>query len=144
VYGIRQRYDAYGNVIPIFVTRILTGEELLIYGDGEQTRDFINVEDVARANLAAALANGVSGAFNVGSATRISINELVTRLESAAGTRVRVRHVESRPGDVRHSLADISAIRQKIGFNPIVSLAEGLPRYVEWMRTDLKPSGRAV
>src|SRR5690606_33315526 len=74
VYGVNQRYDAYGNVIPIFVHRRLRGEPLTIYGDGEQTRDFINVRDVAMANYRAAMARGVSGAFNIASGTRITIN----------------------------------------------------------------------
>ena len=67
VYGPNQRFDAYGNVIPIFAFKMLRGEQLTIFGDGEQTRDFINVKDVVQANIKAAMAHGVSGAFNIGS-----------------------------------------------------------------------------
>src|SRR3972149_1462024 len=76
VYGPNQRFDAYGNVIPIFVFQMLRGEPITIFGDGEQTRDFVNVADVVQVNLKAVAAEGVSGAFNIGSGTRITINEL--------------------------------------------------------------------
>ena len=83
VYGPLQRYDTYGNVIPIFVHLLLRGEPLTVFGDGEQTRDFVNVSDVAHANLQAARAREVTGAFNIGSGTRVSINDLVRRMERA-------------------------------------------------------------
>lgn len=76
VYGPNQRYDAYGNVIPIFVYRTLNGLPIQIFGDGEQTRDFVHVFDVVQANLKAANLNGISGAFNIASGTYISINAL--------------------------------------------------------------------
>ena len=84
VYGVNQRYDAYGNVIPIFAHRMLQGQPLTIYGDGEQTRDFVNVRDVAEANYLAGMNRGVSGAFNIASGTRVTINhlaELMGRLQ---------------------------------------------------------------
>lgn len=136
VYGPRQRYDAYGNVIPIFANRILQGQPLTIYGDGEQTRDFVNVRDVAVANLQAASIPGLRGAFNIGSGTRISINELARLMEQAAGTRIEVKHASPRQGDVRHSLADISAAHREFGFTPAVSIEEGLHQYIDWVRRD--------
>ena len=87
VYGPMQRYDAYGNVIPIFVHQLLRGDSLTVFGDGEQTRDFVNVADVAQANLQAARARKVTGAFNIGSGTRVTINELVRLIEGASGIR---------------------------------------------------------
>lgn len=140
VYGPNQRFDAYGNVIPIFVFQMLRGETLTIFGDGEQTRDFVNVADVVQANLRAAATPGVSGAFNIGSGTRISINDLVRRLEAAAGIRPQVVHGPPRPGDVRDSLADISAARQALRFEPAVGIERGLPEYVTWARTELARS----
>src|SRR3954451_18144799 len=116
VYGPNQRYDAYGNVIPIFAHRMVRGEELTIFDDGEQTRDFVNVRDVARANLLAARAAGVSGAFNVASASSVTINRLVELMAEACGLETRVRHAPPRPGDVRDSLADISAATRVLGF----------------------------
>jgi len=111
VYGPNQRFDAYGNVIPIFVFQMLRGEPVTIFGDGEQTRDFVNVHDVVQANIKAAMTPGVTGAFNIGSGTRISINDLVERLKAASGLNPVMRHGPPRAGDVRDSLAEISAAR---------------------------------
>lgn len=138
VYGRNQRFDAYGNVIPIFVFRLLRGEPLTVFGDGEQTRDFVNVDDVARANVLAATAAHVSGAFNIGSGSRITINNLVREIARAAGTAPVVRYAPPRLGDVRDSLADISAARAAFGFEPSVSIRDGLPEYVDWARRELK------
>ena len=77
VYGPNQHFDAYGNVIPIFVFRMLRNEPLLIFGDGEQTRDFVHVEDVVQANIKAADSIGFSGAINIASGTHVTINRLV-------------------------------------------------------------------
>jgi UDP-glucose 4-epimerase len=137
VYGVNQRYDAYGNVIPIFAHCALAGEPLTIYGDGEQTRDFINVSDVARANYCAAFARGVSGAFNIGSATRVTINGLANLIQEVGGTSVPIRHAPPRKGDVRHSLADISAATAALGFRPSVRLDNGLREYMQWARQAL-------
>lgn len=138
VYGPRQRFDAYGNVIPIFVFQMLRGEALTVFGDGEQTRDFLNVRDVVEANLRAAATRGVSGAFNIGSGSRISINELVERLRRAAGMCPEVVHGPPRPGDVLDSLADIAAATTTLGFTPRVGLDEGLAEYVGWARGELE------
>jgi UDP-glucose 4-epimerase len=141
VYGERQRFDAYGNVVPIFATRVLAGEQLMIYGDGEQTRDFVSVDDVVQANLKAADASGVRGAFNVGSGSATTVNELA-RLIIAAGSRaVGITHVAPRPGDVRHSRADISATMTAIGYRPSVDLASGVRKYVEWLRAEVARPG---
>jgi len=137
VYGPSQRFDAYGNVIPIFVFEMLRGEPITIFGDGEQTRDFVNVRDVVQANIKAAMAPGVTGAFNIGSGTRISINALVERLKAASGLNPVVRHGPRRAGDVRDSLADISAARKAFGFEPAVTMDEGLPEYIRWARTEV-------
>jgi UDP-glucose 4-epimerase len=137
VYGPSQRFDAYGNVIPIFVFQMLRGEPVTIFGDGEQTRDFVNVRDVAQANIRSAMAPGVSGAFNIGSGTRISINALAARLRAASGLNPVVRHGPPRAGDVRDSLADIGAARRAFGFEPAVTMDEGLPEYIRWARTEV-------
>lgn len=137
VYGEHQRYDAYGNVIPIFVHRALRGEPIIIYGDGEQTRDFVHVRDVARANWLAGQNRGVSGAFNIASASRITINALADMI-AASVDGVRVEHAAPRPGDVRHSLADISRARDAFGYTATVELATGIPDYVRWARTVMR------
>jgi len=140
VYGVHQRFDAYGNVIPIFVHRLLHGEPLTIFSDGEQTRDFVNVADVARANLLAARAEGVSGAFNVASGGSITINRLVELLMEASGVEPTVESRPPRPGDVRDSLADVSEAGRQLGWEPRVDLDEGLAEYVAWMRSDVVAS----
>lgn len=132
VYGINQRYDAYGNVIPIFVHRGLQGEPIIILGDGEQTRDFINVKDVARANLAAAEKAGAFGAFNVGSGTSITINRLAELIRCEIGSMVRIEFGPPRRGDVHDSLANIASANAAFGFRPTVRLAEGLREYIQW------------
>lgn len=132
VYGVNQRYDAYGNVIPIFAHRVLHGELITILGDGEQTRDFVNVHDVAAANLGAAQAAGVSGAFNIASGTRITINRLAEIVVAAGGREATIEHAAPRRGDVRHSLADITAARTAFGYEPRVALEDGLPEYMKW------------
>jgi UDP-glucose 4-epimerase len=144
VYGPNQRYDAYGNVIPIFAHQMLQGERVTIFGDGEQTRDFVNVKDVARANYNAALNKGVSGAFNLGSATRITINRLAELLSEVGGLKPKIEHGPPRPGDVRDSLADISAARDAFGFEPKVLLENGLREYIEWIRAEMKRKERLV
>jgi UDP-glucose 4-epimerase len=137
VYGLNQRYDAYGNVIPIFAHLLLHGKPLTIYGDGEQTRDFVNVRDVARANILAAQTRGLSGAFNVASGEAITINELVALMRQASGTDIKVEYGPPRQGDVRHSRADISAARIAFGYGSSIKLAEGLAEYINWARSNI-------
>lgn len=134
VYGVNQRYDLYGNVIPIFAHRLLQGVPLVIYGDGEQTRDFANVQDVAQANYRAATTPGAMGAFNIGSGTRVTVNELVRLMEKASGIRAEVEYAPPRPSDVRDSLTEISAARRAFGYKPSISLDEGLHEYMEWAK----------
>jgi UDP-glucose 4-epimerase len=137
VYGPHQRFDAYGNVIPIFADRILKRVPMTIFGDGEQTRDFVNVADVAAANLAAAFTPGVSGVFNIGSGGRITVNDLARVMQEVSGIEVGVEHGPPRPGDVRDSLADISAARAALGFAPAVPIeGRGLQEYMEWVAHD--------
>ncbi len=135
VYGPNQRFDAYGNVIPIFAFKLLRREPITIFGDGNQTRDFVNVRDVVQANLKVALAPGVSGAFNIGCGERITINDLVAELQVASGIQAQAAYGAPRPGDVLHSQADISAARAAFGFAPSVPMAEGLREYMAWAAT---------
>ena len=137
VYGVNQRYDAYGNVIPIFAHRMWHGLPVIIFGDGEQTRDFVNVRDVAQANYKAALSTGISGAFNVASGTRITINRLAALMCEASGIQATIKYGPPRRGDVRHSLADISAARAAFGYEPTVGLAEGLAEYMAWAKIEM-------
>ena len=134
VYGPNQRFDAYGNVIPIFVFRMLRNEPITIFGDGEQTRDFVHVNDVVQANIKAAEAKGVSGAFNIASGTSITINRLVEMIGKNNST-IRVEYGSERPGDVRDSLADISYAYNELGFSPTVEISKGIEEYIKWAKS---------
>ena len=116
---------------------MLRDEPLNIYGDGEQTRDFVNVGDIVQANIKAAKTVGMSGAFNIASGTNITINELIRNLELILGKKIKVEYQSPRLGDVRHSLADISAAKHILGYYPMVNLHEGLNEYVAWAKTEL-------
>jgi UDP-glucose 4-epimerase len=127
----------------MFVFRILRGEPITIFGDGDQTRDFVNVRDVVEANLKAA-APGVSGAFNIGSGTRISVNELVRTLRTVMPEKIDVIYSDPRPFDVRDSLADIGAAARAFGYRPEVAMADGLAEYARWARQELGTAATAV
>jgi UDP-glucose 4-epimerase len=135
VFGVHQRFDAYGNVIPIFADRILKGIPITIFGDGEQTRDFVNAKDVAQANIKSALSDA-TGVFNVGSASRITINHLAELMEKVSGVPVDVEYGPERPGDVRDSLADVSKAKEAFGFDPSSDIEAGLKDYMNWIKTD--------
>jgi nucleoside-diphosphate-sugar epimerase len=138
VYGPNQRFDAYGNVIPIFMFRMLNGESLHIFGDGEQTRDFVNVHDVVQANIRSANSKNANGVFNIASGTRVTINQLVTDLCQISGLKPKIEYKNRRPGDVLDSLADITSAKNAFGYCPIVNLTEGLKEYFEWAKSEVK------
>src|SRR6516165_525988 len=134
VYGPRQTPDSpYAAVIPLFIQALTSGRSPLIHGDGEQSRDFTFVEDVVQANLLAADAAGVSGrVYNVACGRRTTLLELVAYLNELLGTRIAPVHTEPRPGDVRHSQADVSRAVADLGYRPTTDVAAGLRRCVEW------------
>jgi UDP-glucose 4-epimerase len=139
VFGPRQDPQSqYAAVIPNFITAVLEDRSPVVHGDGEQSRDFTYVDNAVDANLLAASAPGAAGeAFNVACGERISLNEVVARLGALAGAEVEAVHTDSRPGDVRHSLADISKAREILGYEPAVDFDEGLRRtyaYYEELR----------
>ena len=137
-YGINQRYDAYGNVIPIFAERLLRREPLVIYGDGEQTRDFVNVRDVAEANYAAATCPKTSGVYNIGSGSSISINELARMVQDASGIQaVSIEHAPPRQGEVKHCKADIANAVRELACEPQVDLLAGLREYFAWYTREI-------
>jgi UDP-glucose 4-epimerase len=136
VFGPRQNPESqYAAVVPRFVVACLRGEAPVVYGDGEQTRDFTFVEDAVRANLLAAQAGGAVGqVVNVAGGRRVSLNELLREIGALCGTSLRARHEPARAGDVRDSLADLTRARSLLGYEPRVSLREGLLRTIESLR----------
>jgi UDP-glucose 4-epimerase len=133
VFGPRQDPKSeYAAVVPRFATACLRREAATINGDGEQSRDFTFVADTVRANLLAADAPGAVGyVINVAGGRRISLNELLAELQRITGSKVPAIHGPNRVGDVRHSLADLGRARTLLGFEPQVTLADGLRRTVE-------------
>jgi len=134
VFGPRQDPDSpYAAVIPLFVTALLDGERPRIFGDGEQTRDFTYVANAVEANLRAAEADGISGTvINVACGERYSLNDLLGRLGRITGKTPDPIRLAPRPGDIRHSMADITRARRTLGYEPVVSFEDGLRRTVEW------------
>lgn len=138
VYGPKQNANsAYAAVIAAFAQAYGQGKAPMIFGDGGQTRDFVFVGDVVQANLRAAMAEGpLNGAtLNVGTGQAISVNELATTMAAIWGDGALAPvHQEGRPGEVRHSVADISQAQRLVGLAPDVSLEDGLKRTLAWYR----------
>jgi UDP-glucose 4-epimerase len=137
VYGPRQDPTSpYSGVISIFMTCLLDQRSPTIHGDGEQTRDFTYVEDVAELCIKASEASGVGGkTFNAGNGNRYSLNEVWRTLNEIEGTRIPANYGDSRPGDVRDSQADTTAAIAALGHAPGFSLEEGLRRTLAWYRS---------
>ena len=129
VYGPRQDPGSqYAAVVPRFMDRLFRDEPPIIFGDGEQTRDFTFVKDAVEANILAAQSDA-TGVFNIGTGQRVSVNELATFVTKLTGKGIKPVYEEPRPGDIKHSLADISKAKQ-FGYNPKHSLEEGLKEIV--------------
>ncbi len=127
VYGPRQEGSEYGNVIPIFLRRIGEGKPLIIFGDGNQTRDFVFVEDIVRANiLAATQPQAIGGIFNIATGERTSVNELAELVEKITGENTQIIHDKPRAGEVRHSQANLEKAGKTLEYKPQISLEEGL------------------
>jgi len=136
VYGPRQTNSPYSGVITIFISRLLNSETPIIYGDGTQTRDFTHVQDVAQASILALHAKNAAGEeFNVATGKSTTINQLAGTLLNITGqTHLQPRHLEPRPGDIKHSYADISKAKKVLTYTPEINLKEGLNRLVEWCK----------
>jgi UDP-glucose 4-epimerase len=133
VYGPKQDPGSqYAAVIPRFVSRLIEGKPPIIFGDGEQTRDFTFVGDAVAATILAAEGR-ITGVFNVGTGKRVTINELTQLIGNIMGKNIKPIHQEPRPGDVRHSLADISKARG-FGFKPQYSLRQGLKETIQGLK----------
>lgn len=137
VFGPRQDPGSqYSGVISRFISNLMRGEKPVIFGDGEQSRDFNYIDNVVDANLRAAeTKTGIGQVINIGNGERTTLNELLDELRNLTGNNsVEADYREPRSGDVRHSLADISKARELLGFEPRVRLREGLQLTIEWWR----------
>jgi nucleoside-diphosphate-sugar epimerase len=137
VFGPRQDPSSqYSGVISRFINALLSGEQPVIYGDGEHSRDFTYVENVIEANLRAAQSSKAAGeVINIATGQRTTLNELLEVLKSVTGrTEVEAEYREARLGDVRHSLADITRARELLGYEPHIGLKEGLQLTIDWWK----------
>lgn len=141
VFGARQDPKSqYAAAIPAFVTRLLRGVSPVVYGDGEQTRDFTYIENVIHGNLLAATADvPLKGdVINVACGEKVSVNQVIARINASLGTNVPTEHVAERVGDIKHSLASIERARALIGYTPKVTFDEGLALAIDWYRDHLE------
>ncbi|MEQ1904840.1 MAG: SDR family oxidoreductase [Pirellulaceae bacterium] len=137
VFGPRQDpHSQYSAVIPLFITRLLAEQRLIVYGDGEQSRDFCYVKNIVDGNLLAMTTPGVAGeTFNVSTGKTTSLLQLIQLLGEMLGVKADIDFQPARQGDVRQSLADVSRAAHGLGFVPEISFAEGLARSIEYYRT---------
>lgn len=126
----------YAAVIPKFISLMLDEERPVIYGDGEQSRDFTYIDNAIQANVRAAEGDVTGEAFNVGTGGRVTVNELVVRINDHLGTDISPIYDDPRPGDVPHSHADISKARELLGYEPEVPFGEGLERTINSLRPE--------
>jgi nucleoside-diphosphate-sugar epimerase len=136
VFGPRQDPKSeYAAVIPRFILWGLKGKPLEVHGDGAQSRDFTYIDNVVEANVLAALAPAVGGeVFNVGCGERVSLLEIIGKLEAILGRRLARKHTPPRAGDVPHTLADVAKAKRLLGYSPLVDFDEGFRRTVEYFK----------
>lgn len=145
VFGPRQDpASQYAAAIPAFITAILDGRPPRVYGDGEQTRDFTHIDNVVQANLLAVQAERVNGeVVNIASGARVTVNEVIRQVSAELGRPAKAEHVPERPGDIRHSWADIRRAESVLGYRPTLGFSEGLRRTIDWYRQARSPDANA-
>jgi nucleoside-diphosphate-sugar epimerase len=139
VFGPQQDpASQYAAAIPAFVTAILRDQSPTIYGDGEQSRDFTYVDNVVQANLLAARAKETHGeVVNIACGEAVTVNAIIGMINQLLGKNVKPIYAPARAGDVKHSLADITAAKKLIGFKPVLLFREGLEKSIDWYRRNL-------
>ena len=141
VFGPRQDPTSqYSGVLSRFMLAVIQGQQPVVYGDGEQSRDFTYIDNVVDETLRACEADGASGlVFNGGTGSRITLNEVLNMLEKVTGKKVQAKYDPPRAGDIRDSQADISRARKVLGYEPLVDFEEGLRRTWDWYKTNFLP-----
>ncbi len=133
-YGIGQTFTPYVGVITIFINRLLKGEAPMIFGDGEQRRDFVHVSDIVSANLLAMVSTRKSGIYNVGTGKATSVNEIAQLLCEIINPDIEPYHVEAHQGELRYSIADIGSINDQLGYQPKARFQDKIEEVVEYYR----------
>lgn len=136
VFGPSQDpFSQYSAVIPNFITTAMTGGSPVVFGDGEQTRDFTFIDNVVEANVQATDATGITGeVLNIACGHRVSLNSLLSEISSLLGIAIHPRYTPARPGDIRDSLADITKARELLDYAPHVDFGEGIARTIDWFQ----------
>lgn len=129
VFGRLKASESYRSVIGVFIQQAEDGGPLTIEGDGTQTRDFVHVRDIVRANLLAATTDHIGEAYNIGTGLETSINEMAELVRDTIDPSIAIEHVDDRSGEVQHSVADISKANRLLGYEPSMTLTECLKRY---------------
>ncbi len=133
VFGPRQDPNGqYAAAIPIFVQKAINNDKIIIYGDGEQTRDFVYVSDVVQANILAVKSEIENGVFNVGNEKSITIKDLAEFIIEHTNSKSEIIHEDERPGDIKHSLSSIEQTKEQLGYDPKLDLLEGLKNTIEY------------
>ena len=135
VYGLRQRPDM---AIHKFVTAILNGDEIAVFGDGTQTRDFTYVDDAVETNILAAENDMVGVVFNVGGGSRITVNALIKEIENLTSKIAKIKYIEKQKGDVRDTLADVNKAKEMLNWKPKIDIYHGLREYIKWHTNERK------
>lgn len=135
VYGPRQRPDMAFNK---FIKAVLNDKEIVIYGDGKQTRDFTYIDDIVDANLSAMDAQVVGEVLNIGGGSRITVNDTIRIIEKATGKQAKLKYIEKQKGDVCHTGADISRAGRLLGYRPAYDLEKGIANEVDWIKNNMR------
>jgi UDP-glucose 4-epimerase len=135
IFGPRQDpLSQYAAAIPIFITKMLRGEKPTIFGDGEQSRDFTYVANVVQANILAVEAKDISAEiFNIACGKKTTINSLAEKINKLLKKKIAPRYNGPRPGDIRHSFADITKAKKMLKYEPKVSFEQGLKKTIRWL-----------
>lgn len=139
VYGPRQRPDM---AIHKFIKAILNGEQITIYGDGTQTRDFTFVQDVINANILAAESRVKGEIFNIGGGNRITVNDLIKKIEKITGKKAKINYVEKQKGDVEDTWADTQQVQQILGWQAEIGISQGIKKYISWVIEEDKTTAK--
>jgi len=139
VFGPKQStQNAYAAAVPIFIKKAISNEEIIIFGDGEQTRDFIFIKDVVKANILAVENKNISGVFNVANGISTTILELAKIIIELTKSKSKIVFEKERAGDIKHSRASIEETRKNLGFNPEINLKDGLLKTIEYFTGNQK------
>ncbi|MDI6886846.1 MAG: GDP-mannose 4,6-dehydratase, partial [archaeon] len=128
------RYVRPDMAIHKFVKVILNDEEITVYGDGTQTRDFTYVDDAVEATILAAENDLTGEVFNIGGGSRISVSDLIQIIENILGKKARVKYIEKQKGDVKDTLANVSKAKKDLGWKPMINIYKGLERDIKWYK----------